>query len=165
MRPMAKIIYFFIAFAFWLLLTLSVDWEHLIVGAVVCILTVLIWGRVAITQTRKLLHPQRYFWMGIYIFVLVWECLKANFDVAYRVLHPAMPIRPGIVKTRTSLKTDIARTCLANSITMTPGTLSVDLNDTGELYIHWINVKAGGGEGGAQVIVNRFEWILRKVFE
>lgn len=162
---MAKIVYFLIAFAFWLLLTLSVDWEHLIIGVAASVLAAAILGRIAVTQTQKLLQPQRYLWMVIYVLVLVWECLKANFDVAYRVLHPAMPIHPGIVKTRTSLKTDVARTCLANSITMTPGTLSVDLTDAGDLYIHWINVKQGEAREGAQAIVDRFERILRKVFE
>jgi multicomponent Na+:H+ antiporter subunit E len=165
MHPVAKIVYSIIAFAFWLLLTLSLDREHLVVGVVVCVLTALLFGRIAITQTRKLLQPQRYFWMVFYCFVLIWECIKANFDVAYRVLHPSMPIHPGIVKTRTSLKTDIGRTCLANSITMTPGTLSVDITDEGYLYIHWINVKTQDVEEASQKIVVVFEKILKRIFE
>jgi multicomponent Na+:H+ antiporter subunit E len=162
---MSRIAYFVIAYALWLLLTLSGDWQHLAIGAVACGLVAAVFGKISIARPRKLFQPQRYFWMVVYIVVLLWECFKANFDVAYRVLHPAMPIRPGIVKARTSLQTDVARTCLANSITMTPGTLTVDLNGEGEIYIHWINVKDGNSGSAAQRIVERFETILKRVFE
>ena len=65
---------------------------------------------------------------------------KANFDVAYRVITGK--INPGIVKISPDLKTDLGITMLANSITLTPGTLSVDIDeDRNDLYIHWINVK------------------------
>lgn len=162
---MARIVYFIIAYAFWLLLTLSLNWQHLVIGAAVCGLTAMIFGKISISRPRKLLQPRRYFWMVIYILLLLWQCLKANFDVAYRVLHPAMPIRPGIVKAQTSLKTDVAKTCLANSITMTPGTLTVDMDGDGELYIHWINIKDDSAGLAKQKIVERFERILKRVFE
>jgi multicomponent Na+:H+ antiporter subunit E len=65
---------------------------------------------------------------------------KANVDVAYRVITGK--INPGIVRISPDLKTDLGITMLANSITLTPGTLSVDIDeDKNDLYIHWINVK------------------------
>ena len=65
---------------------------------------------------------------------------KANIDVAYRVITGR--IKPGIVKISPKLKTDAGLTMLANSITLTPGTLSVDVDEeTNDLYVHWINVK------------------------
>jgi multicomponent Na+:H+ antiporter subunit E len=66
---------------------------------------------------------------------------KANLDVAYRVITGK--IRPGIVKIDSELKGSLAQAMLANSITLTPGTLTVDVDDSGEtgvFYIHWINV-------------------------
>ena len=84
--------------------------------------------------------------------------------MAYRVLHPMMPIKPGIVKIKTNLKTDIAKTFLANSITMTPGTLSVDIKD-GHLYIHWINVRSQDLNKATELIASRFEKILKNIFE
>ena len=162
---MTRIAYFIVAYAFWLLLTLSLHWDSLMIGGVVCALTAVMFGRMAIAVPGKLFQPHRYFWLVIYVGVLLWECVKANFDVAYRVLHPAMPIRPGIVKVPTSLKTEVARTCLANSITMTPGTLTVDMNGEGDLYIHWINVKDDRAGHAAEKIVERFERILKRVFE
>jgi len=161
---MSRVLYFIVSYIFWLLLTLSLEWDRLAAGAVVCLLTTMIFGKTSI-QKHKLLQPQRYCWAAYYVFLLMWECLKANLDVAYRVLHPAMPIHPGIVKVRTSLKSDLARTSLANSITMTPGTLSVDVTDDGYLYIHWINVKTQDVEEASQKIVVVFEKILKRIFE
>jgi multicomponent Na+:H+ antiporter subunit E len=86
-------------------------------------------------------------------------------DVVYRVIHPAMPIRPGIVKVKTSLKSDSARTALANSITLTPGTMTVDITDDGYLYIHWINVRTTDVEEASRKIVTPFEWFLAKIFD
>jgi multicomponent Na+:H+ antiporter subunit E len=64
---------------------------------------------------------------------------KANIDVAKRVITGE--IKPGIVKINPGLKTDIGKTLLADSITLTPGTLTVDVDDEGAFYIHWIYVE------------------------
>ena len=106
----------------------------------------------------------RVIWFLWYIPIFLWECFKANIDVAYRVLHPRMPIKPGIVKVKTSLKTDMAKTALANSITMTPGTLSVDIKDE-FLYIHWIYVRDEDLEKATRIIVDRFEKHIKRIFE
>ncbi|MFH1352525.1 MAG: Na+/H+ antiporter subunit E, partial [bacterium] len=93
-----------------------------------------------------------------------YHMILANFDVMYRVLHPLMPINPGIVKVKTRLKSKSGRAALCNSITLTPGTLTVDI--CGEyLYIHWINVKSQDVEEAGRKIVEKFERILEKVFE
>jgi len=100
----------------------------------------------------------------IYFFIFIWACIKANLDVAYRVLHPAMPIKPGIVKVKTELKSEFARTILANSITMTPGTISVDI--IGDyLYIHWIYVRSEDPEVYTHIISGQFEKFIKKIFE
>jgi multicomponent Na+:H+ antiporter subunit E len=77
-----------------------------------------------------------------------------------------MPIRPGIVKVKTSLKSTEARTALANSITLTPGTFTVDLDDEeGALYVHWLAVKAEDEEEATREIVSRFEPLLARIFD
>jgi multicomponent Na+:H+ antiporter subunit E len=85
-------------------------------------------------------------------------------DVAYRVLHPRMPIRPGIVKVKTSLKSDMAKMLLANSITMTPGTITVDIIDD-DLYIHWIYIKSEDPEVYTGMITGAFEKYIKKIVE
>ena len=76
-----------------------------------------------------------------------------------------MPINPGIVKVKTRLKTESGIAALANSITLTPGTLTVDVTDDGFLYVHWINVKAEDIEGATELIARKFEFFLEKIFE
>jgi multicomponent Na+:H+ antiporter subunit E len=89
---------------------------------------------------------------------------KANFDVAYRVLHPKMPIAPGIVKVKTKLKSEMGKVFLANSITLTPGTFTIDLKDE-FLYIHWIYVRYKDVDKATQNIVSLFEKYLIKIFD
>jgi len=112
----------------------------------------------------KWVQPHRYVWLIIYLFIFTWECIKANFDVAYRVLHPAMPIKPGIVKVKLNLKTDMARIMLANSITMTPGTITVDIVDD-YIYIHWIYVSSVEPEIYSRKVAGRFEKYIKMIFE
>ena len=124
-------------------------------------------GDLFIQRPHVLKHPLRYwYFLFVYLPKFLWECFKANIDVAWRVIHPQLPINPGIVRVKTSLKTDTALTFLANSITLTPGTLSVDVDkDDGLLYVHWIDVKSRDTEGATRIIVERFEKILKKIFE
>jgi multicomponent Na+:H+ antiporter subunit E len=111
------------------------------------------------------ISPVRVFWFLAYVPVFVYFLLRANFDVVYRALHPRMPIKPGIVKIKTNLKTDSAITALANSITLTPGTMTVDVTDDGFLYIHWINVKSDDIEEATRSISQTFEWFIKRIFE
>lgn len=108
---------------------------------------------------------RRLFWIMVYVPYFSWYVILANLDVVYRVVHPEMPIHPGIVKVRTGLKSPGGRTMLANSITLTPGTLTVDITDDGYLFIHWINVRAQDVEGATYHIVGRFEKMIRRMFE
>ena len=69
------------------------------------------------------------------------------------------------MKIKTRLKSESAITALANSITLTPGTLTVDLTDDGYLYVHWINVKSKDTEEATRMIAQKFEYFLEKIFE
>jgi multicomponent Na+:H+ antiporter subunit E len=75
-----------------------------------------------------------------------------------------MPIRPGIVKVKMTLKSDLARTLLANSITMTPGTITVDIIDD-YLYIHWIYVRSEDPEVYTRIITGAFEKYIKRIIE
>jgi multicomponent Na+:H+ antiporter subunit E len=155
---------FIILFIFWLLFTFNLTLANIITGAFASLLTTILFGKHFVNTGWKIIHPHRYFWLLIYLVIFTWECIKANFDVAYRVLHPKMPIKPGIVKVKLNLKTNIARSILANSITMTPGTISVDLiGDV--LYVHWIYVSSFDPEIYSRKVAGRFEYYIRKIFE
>ena len=84
------------------------------------------------------------------------ELFKSNLKMAAIVLSPSLPITPGIVKVRTRLKSRMGRLMLANSITLTPGTLTVEM--TGEwLYIHCVTLGATDIEAATADIVSGFE--------
>ena len=163
----SRIILFLVAFLGWCLLNWVPDVQHLIAGVFVAALVAFLTGDLFVTRPHVLQHPWRYwYFIAHYLPVFLLEVIKANIDVAYRVLHPDLPINPGIVKVKTILKSDTALTFLANSITLTPGTMSVDLDrDKGVLYVHWINVKTKDTDEATKIIVQRFEKILKKIFD
>lgn len=163
----SKIVLFFVALFVWVFLNWPPDWQHLIIGIFIAAFVTFITGDLFIQRPHVLKHPLRYwYFFAHYLPTFLWECIKANLDVAYRVIHPGLPINPGIIKVKTQLKSDTALTFLANSITLTPGTLSVDIDkDNGLLYIHWIDVKAKDTEAATRMIVERFEKILKKIFD
>lgn len=159
-----KLLYFILLLASWLLLTWSVDIQNIIAGAIITFLCTLTIGHLFFENIRKMFSLRRIFWFLYYIQVFLIHMVKANLDVAYRVLHPNVPIRPGIVKVKTTLTSDLGLTFLANSITLTPGTLTVDIIGS-DMYIHWIYVRTEDTELQTDIIVRRFETILKKVFE
>ena len=162
-----RIILFIAAFIVWCLLNWVPDWQHLVVGMFVALLVAFLTGDLFIQRPYALKNPMRYvYFIFYYLPMFLWEVIKANIDVAYRVLHPSIPINPGIVKVKTILRSDTAPTFLANSITLTPGTLSIDIDkDNGILYVHWIDVKSQDIEGATKIVVERFEKILKKIFD
>ena len=161
---MRRLALFIIAFIFWLLLTWSSETGSVIVGLAVAGLTTFFFGRYYFHDVGRFIQPRRYFWLVVYLVIFIWECIKANFDVAYRVLHPKMPIRPGIVRVPLSLKSAFARTMLANSITMTPGTITVDIVGD-NMYVHWIYIISEDPVEYTKKVSGRFEYYIKKIFE
>jgi multicomponent Na+:H+ antiporter subunit E len=152
------------AFLLWLAVTWTFDPASIAVGAVIAVTTGFALRHTSLAESRMLLFPQRLFWALVYVPVLFLYVVRANFDVAYRVLHPKLPIRPGIIRVRTSLKSPSARVLLANSITLTPGTFSIDLVDD-RLYIHRIYVPKQDPEAKTQAELAHFETFIRRIFE
>ncbi|MEO0009831.1 MAG: Na+/H+ antiporter subunit E [candidate division WOR-3 bacterium] len=156
--------YFIAGWIIWLLLGWTLNYQEVIAGAAVALIAAGMFGGYLPLQPRKLLNPVRWFWLLIYIPVFGWQCLKANIDVALRVLSPGLNLKPGIVKIKTNLKSDIAKVFLANSITMTPGTLTVEIKED-TLYIHWIEIRSDNPEEMARMIKGPFEFFLKKIFD
>lgn len=161
---MKKLVLFIVCFISWLVLTWTLYFPSVLIGIGIS-LAVAFWFADIFTQhPENFFQIKRFFYLLLYIPIFLFYCIWANLDVAYRILHPKLPIEPGIVKVKTTLSTPTGRVALANSITLTPGTLTVDLTDDGYLYVHWINVKAIDVEEATEKIVRRFEPILKEVF-
>ena len=144
------VVAFIFSFLFYLLLTFGSGnlgfwaFEEILFGILFAALTALLSKKLSEATGIKFgsgsLNPKR---LALFIVYLVgpffFEMAKANIDVAYRVITGK--IKPGIVKISPKLKNDYGTTLLANSITLTPGTLTVDVDKDRNLYIHWIYVK------------------------
>ena len=150
-------------FILWLTLTSKLNWQELICGILVCLIVSLFGAHIYSKLGLPRLTLKGIVFSLVYIVVLLWEIIKSNFDVAYRVVHPKMPIKPGIVVIETHLKSDLAKMILANSITLTPGTFTLDVIGD-KLLIHWINVKAEDIDETTNLIGRRFEKYLSEIF-
>ena len=135
------------AFIAYLLLTAG-SWNaaEILTGAVLSLLTAAISFRFFGESFKHRLNPLRLVTTVLYVIGPFFiEMALANVSVAIAVITGK--IRPGVVKYRSGLETDLGITLLANSITLTPGTLSVDIDEeTNDLYVHLINVSAGDEE-------------------
>ncbi len=107
--------------------------------------------------------PKVIFYYLMYLGVFLIELTRANLNVMRLVFSPRIEIEPGIVEIKTELKSPIGRLALANSITLTPGTLVVDIKDD-SLFIHWINVSATDPVAATEEISARFEKYLKVVY-
>lgn len=154
---------FLLLLVLWLALTSSLHPQELIAGVLASLILSSFLSNYYLRLGLPPLSIKRIVFLIVYLFILFKEILKANLDVAYRVLHPRMPIRPGIVVIKTKLKQDLAKMILANSITLTPGTFTLDILGN-NLLIHWINVKTEDMDEATKIIGGRFEKYLRVIF-
>jgi multicomponent Na+:H+ antiporter subunit E len=154
---------FFVLMIVWILLNNNFELEIIGVGIILSIVLALIFGNRTDVLNEFKFTPAAFFFTGVYLLVFFGELIKSNIDVALRVLKPSLPINPGIVKTKTVLKSKMARMILTNSITLTPGTLTVDIDDD-ILYIHWIDVESEDIDIATEKIVKKFEKILVKIY-
>ena len=134
-----------VAYAGYLILTIGSGtvllWSgaELAIGAVFALVVGALLSNRFIGKDLRMLNPVRWVTFLAYLFPFFLAMARANVDVAYRVITGR--INPAIVKIDPNLKKDMSLTILANSITLTPGTLSVDVDQkTNELYVHWINI-------------------------
>lgn len=147
----------------WLILNASLSYEYLISGAIAAVAVGLIFISDYPVFSELKLTPKAMLSIVVYCFVFLYELVKSNFDVAKRVISPTIRINPGIVAVKTSLKSKTGRLLLANTITLTPGTFTIDIQED-VLYIHWIDVAVADIEGATKAIVEKFEKHLEAIY-
>ena len=126
----------------WLLLAGTLRQDELIAAAVAAVLVTLVAGpRLAILSGVRL-TPLAPVHLILYLVTFFVALIRSNLDVARRVLSPSLPIRPGVVEVETRLQSALGRMLLANSITLTPGTLSIDIVGD-RILVHWIDCPPG----------------------
>ncbi len=147
----------------WLLLNSNFEIVTLISGIVISVLLAFIFCTKCDVFTEVNITPKAFIYFISYFFVFAMELIKSNLDVARRVLTPSLPINPGIVEVKTKLKSKIGRMILANSITLTPGTLTIDIKED-RLFIHWVDVESDDIYEATKLIVKKFEKYLEVIY-
>jgi len=154
---------FLIIFLIWYAFTTSLQPAEIITGVllsvIVAYITVVNFG----CCDPILVTPSHILYFVQYFFVFLVALVKANFDVARRVINPKLPINPGIVSFETKLQNDFAKMVLANSITLTPGTLTIDVVGN-KFFVHWIDVTTENKEEVFKEIAEPFEKVLLKIY-
>ena len=127
---------------------------ELLIGLAVGLLIAFTFRRVYATEISLIRAVRASPYAVLYLLVFTKDLLTANVDVAYRVLAPSMPIEPDVVEVPLRVESDVAITTIANSITLTPGTLTMDYDATrNSLYVHAI-----GGRNEEAVIAPIRVW-------
>lgn len=151
----------------WLMLAPFMTMEYLAAGVLVSAGVGIAFGRSAFAEAGwSFLSPRRWFYFLVYVLVLLRGIVLAGLLVASMILKRNIQITPGVVAIPTHLKKRWEITLLANSITLTPGTFFLDMNEEEKvLYVHWISMQAEGVADMRRIITESYEKILSKVFE
>ena len=142
-NPAIRAIFLFcVSLLLWVLLTGSLADAELVAGAMVAAAVALLaWNSTGILAGVRL-TPHAAVALLRYLGYFFVALVRANLDMARRVLAPSLPLNPEVVEVHTSLRSDLGKLLLANSITLTPGTLSVDVSGD-RILVHWIDCPAG----------------------
>ncbi len=145
----------------------SISIFDLITGGIISIFVGIVFANITLSQPSKVFDVRRWMWALLYaVYYFFIAEIKAHIDVIKRILHPRMPINPGIVKIPINVETDYALTAVANSITNTPGTVVVDVDkDKKYFYVHWIDVKTIEIEKAYKEISYEFEKYAKRIFD
>ncbi len=136
-------------FIFWLILIPRYTIENIVAGLLVCLGALWFSSELLIEEDQASIYSRKGFSLYIrYIYHLIIEIIKANIDVAKIVLSKEMNIQPQFFKVPLQLKKDLNKVIYANAITLTPGTLSVDMGDD-YILIHALTQAAAQGVEGS----------------
>ncbi|NMA66417.1 MAG: Na+/H+ antiporter subunit E [Clostridiaceae bacterium] len=131
-----SIFLFVLLLIFWILISEEIDILHILVGALAAFATVWLWQDLGpkqpgVPSTRIFLHLIRC------LILLVWYIIESCISVAKTLLFSNPPPSPVFVEMETHIKTNWGRTLLGTCITISPGTVTVDINpDTGRFLVH-----------------------------
>ena len=136
---------FLLFFLIWVIFNGQLTWEIAVFGVVIAaVMYLFICKFMGYKPEMDLILCRKLFLILRYVFVLVKEIVKANYAVIKMIMSSRYEIEPVIVRFRTDLKTAPARILLANSITLTPGTITVSLEGD-EYVVHCLDKELAKG--------------------
>ena len=143
-------------FGMWMVLTSNFQMSNILVGAAVSFSIALLYTKLFTHKSFEFISPV---WLMVYLFVLLKNLILSNIQISKRILRPDMKLSPAIIAVKTNLDSDWKKLLLANSITLTPGTLTLDIKDD-TLFIHAIEYHEGSSK---ERITKEFEDIIAKI--
>ena len=150
-------------FAGWLLFTGSFQLRSLLMGAGFSFLISLATFKLFIDDdeaARRTLLP-RVHWLVVYLFLVFFKLYAASFQTALSVIRGSYT--PRVVHFRTRLNSDIARSVISGSITLTPGTITLELSED-HLVVHWLFASTTHSRYAGNIVKGSFEKILKRVW-
>lgn len=156
-----------LAFIVYIVFTGAITTYDIVTGILVGVVVGVVTADIVVSNPLKVLDLRRWIYLLLYaLYYFFIAEVKSHIDVIRRILSPKMPINPGIVKIPVRVNSDYAITAVANSITNTPGTVVVELDENGKyFYVHWIDVKTIDEEEAYKEISYTFEKYASKVFD
>ncbi len=143
-------------FTLWMVLTSNVQIFNIVIGIGVSFSIALLYTKLFIHKAFEFISPV---WFMVYLYVLLKNLILSNLQISKRILSKDMKLSPAIVAVKTNLESDWKKLLLANSITLTPGTLTLDIKDD-MLFIHVIEYHEGSNK---EDITKEFENIIAKI--
>lgn len=139
-----RILTFCILLGLWLILSGKYDLFHITLGIISCVIVLMFSGDLLFGRSRVTEIVRLWVRIGAYIPWLLYQILLSNFHILYVVLHPRMMelIDPSIIRFQSALKDELALVVFANSITLTPGTITVYVSVDGDFQVHAIDKKS-----------------------
>ena len=154
---------FGMSFLFYLLLARPLNQAELVLGLAVALLSGLLMAAEPPFDLR-VLNPLRWLRALIYLPVFLGKMVQANLEIAAIVLRPTLKIRPAILRGQTGIASPEGKLLLTSSITLTPGTLSVDVRED-HLYVHCVNTQLEEDEAVEAEILAPYEKHIRRMSE
>ena len=164
-----KIFTFLFIFIIWIIFSGRITTDVIIIGIGVSILTTFLFNDMFIRSSNHkeslISYPLRFIKIILFIPVFFYEVIVAALKVSRHVFEKDPSFSPGIVRVKTNLTNVTAITLLANLITLTPGTLTLDFDKSKRVYyIHWIDVQTRKEVETRKEIIERFERWLEVIF-
>jgi len=150
-------------FIIWLIANNTLALDSTIAGMVISAFIAMAFAAFSQVYSVVRWSPTVIYYYLMYLSVFLIELVKANISVMLLVFSPRINIRPAIVEIKTELKSPMGRLALANTITLTPGTLVVDIKGD-SLFIHWINISTTDPVEATEAIAGRFEKYLKVIY-
>lgn len=164
MRPSKGFFWLWLLLTFvWIAISSSLAIESVATGTVISAAMAYVFARKFEIWRGIRFSPQRFYHFILYTGVFLVELVRANINMMRYVYAPRIDVDPGVVTVKTGLKSPIGRLALANSISLTPGSLVLDISEEG-LTVHCLDMRTIDANDPSRIIARLFEKHLEKSF-